>query len=821
MAKDTEKWETSEGLDQLFNVKGMKPKDQTNAKDSSLGKMTGLAGANSAKTPKGAKPEYKGTTDDGYISDHYDGYEPGRRQRIDDKIAEFRRNKANEAKAIANVNTDSMMHATFGDAAKKPANRFKLGALKQREERDRALTSKPNNDVMPFTDYEKEIMNEQVGGTDESKFDFDKTTGEQYYNNRKGLENAELRKWLGKVNKWDQEKKYKKISTPKEDEEEKKKEKEAKDQLAKDAKKADKARSKNYSPMNHYDESSVYRNYMEDKIPEDAREQLRYNMSAYAANRDKRRLGEKGLTVDDTKYNSAGIKPTNDEDNASREEYLKATTMSKQDIDDGLKAIRAKNEFEKNIGKETRDFLYRVVNEDLLEDEDKEALENGRSVKLYDSAVDPKTNRMVNKEIGMITPEQYNNFIKGAIARQEIAAQVIPAVAKNLKYNEESIGDAANKILEMIDSGKAPELSPEDEDEYESEMEGVPGEEQSYLNKLRAAGKYEALRKQYANGSSGGMGEDANISKISSNYKDVEEAKAHGLRGLDIIFGDKEGRYGIGDYAKDGRTYQMAKLGNVAKKDKDGNIVRDKDGKAIWIPASEVPGGQEQVDEERRKLLDRINGYERKYNSVVNRLSLDYGNDDDDGDSNVNLGDTISDDTQMPQGDDGVYNLPLLTYRAILSDYKDFKKKYGNDTKSIMDDLEDAYGKKAGKILEDALNYGGGGSHNVEFDLSKARKAYRLHNDLDEKVLKKISMLPNPPEEPYKAIMEMAYKNGMTPGEIAADFKAKNGLYKPTEKQVKNLLTRLTKVIQGRTSDEKEEYEEWEDLKNNYGESRV
>lgn len=855
MARDTEKWETSEGLDHLFNVKGMKPKDQTNAKDSSLGKRTGLAdaqyrrmeknpiidyetenkgtktsfgkpirqydvGANyDAKTPKGAKLESKGTIDNGYISD-YDGYEPGRRQRINDKIAEYRRNKANEAKAIANVNTDSMMHATFGDAAKKPANRFKLGALKQKEERDRALTNKPNHDVMPFTDHEKEIMNEQVGGTDESKFDFDETTSEQYYNNRKGLENAELRKYLGKVNKWDQEKKYKKISTPKEDEEEKKKEKEAKDQLAKDAKKADKVRSKSYSPMNHYDESSFYRNSSK-YVPLDAREQLKYNMSAYAANRDKRKLGEKGLTVDDTKYNSDGIKPTNDEDNASMEEYLKATTMSKQDIDDRVKAVRAKKEFEENIGKETRDFLYHVVDEGLLGDEDKEALENGRSVKLYDTTVDPKTNRMVNKEIGMITPEQYNNFIKGAIARQEIAAQILPAVRKDLEKKgispEDAIGDAANKILEMIDSGKAPELSPEDEDEYESEMEGAPGEEQSYLNKLRAAGKYEALRKQYANGSSGGMGEDANISKISSNYKDVEEAKAHGLRGLDIIFGDKEGRYGIGDYAKDSRTYQMAKLGNVAKRDKDGNIVRDKDGKAIWIPASEVPGGQEQVDKERRKLLDRINEYERKYNSVVNRLSLDYGNDDDDGDSNANLGDTISDDTQMPQGDDGVYNLPLLTYRAILSDYKDFKKKYGNDTKSIMDDLEDAYGKKAGKILEDALNYNGG-SHKVDHDLSKAKKAYRLHKDLDEKVLKKISMLPNPPEEPDKAIMEMAYEDRMTPGEIANYFKTNNGLYKPTEKQVKNLLTKLTKVIQGRTSDEKEEYGEWEDLANKYGE---
>jgi hypothetical protein len=803
MAKDTEKWETAEGLDSLFNVKGMKPKDYTGVQ------------AN-------AKVEFKGITDSGYIPELKTGYEPSKRQYVDEKIAEYRRNKAKEAKAIANVNTDSMMHATFGNAAEKPANRFKLGALKQREERGRALTTKPNHDVRPFADYEKEIMNEQVGGTDESKFDLDETTGEQYYNNRKGLENAELRKYLGKVNGWDREKK--KVSTPKEDEEKKKEEKEAKDQLANDTKKADKVRSKSYSPMNHYDESSVYRNYREKKIPIDAGKQLEYNMSAYAANRDKRKLGEKGLTVDDTKFSSDGIKPTNDEDNASREEYLRAATMSKQDVDDRLKAIRAKNEFEKNIDKKTLGFLNRVVDEGLLDDEDKEALENGRNVKLYDTAVDPKTNRLVNKEIGMITPEQYNNFVKGAIARQDIAAQVLSAVRKDLKNNgmlpEETIGDATNKILELIDSGKAPELSPEDEDEYESEMEGVPGEEQSYLNKLRAAGKYEALRKQYANGSSGGMGEDANISKIYSNYKDVAEAKAHGLKGLDIIFGDDEGRYGIGNYAKDSKQYQMAKLGNVALKDKNGKIIRDKDGKALWVPASEVPGGQELVDEERRKLLDRINGYERKYNSVVNRLSLDYGNDDDDdGDSNAKLGDTISDDTQMPQGDDGVYNLNLLVYRDILSDYKDFKKKYGNDTESIMDALEDAYGPKAADYLEDALNYDRG-TGKVDIALSKARKANRLHKDLTEKVLKEIHMLPNPQEKPYRTIMEMAYNDGMTPGEIADDFKANNRLYQPTEKEIEKILTKLTKVIQGRTLEEKNEYEEWKDLADKYGESK-
>lgn len=497
--------------------------------------------------------------------------------------------------------------------------------------------------------------------------------------------------------------------------------------------------------------------------------------------------------------------------------------MSKQDVDDRLKAIRAKNEFEKNIDKKTLGFLNRVVDEGLLDDEDKEALENGRNVKLYDTAVDPKTNRLVNKEIGMITPEQYNNFVKGAIARQDIAAQVLSAVRKDLKNNgmlpEETIGDATNKILELIDSGEAPELSPEDEDEYESEMEGVPGEEQSYLNKLRAAGKYEALRKQYANGSSGGMGEDANISKIYSNYKDVAEAKAHGLKGLDIIFGDDEGRYGIGNYAKDSKQYQMAKLGNVALKDKNGKIIRDKDGKALWVPASEVPGGQELVDEERRKLLDRINGYERKYNSVVNRLSLDYGNDDDDGDSNAKLGDTISDDTQMPQGDDGVYNLNLLVYRDILSDYKDFKKKYGNDTESIMDALEDVHGPKAADYLEDALNYDRG-TGKVDIALSKARKANRLHKDLTEKVLKEIHMLPNPQEKPYRTIMEMAYNDGMTPGEIADDFKANNRLYQPTEKEIEKILTKLTKVIQGRTLEEKNEYEEWKDLADKYGESK-
>lgn len=864
MAKDTEKWETPEGLDRIFGVKGMKPKDYTgvqiNATDSSLGKRTGKLGAQyrrmeknpivdyetknegkkvdfikpirrydvginySAKAPKGTKAEFKGI-EEGYMPD-YDqqtGYESGRRQYINDKIAEYHRNKAKEAKAIANVNTDSLMHATFGNAAEKPARKFKLGALKQREDRDKALTTKPNHDVRPYTDYEKEIMNEQVGGIDESKFDPDETTGEQYYNNRKGLENEELRKRLSKINGWDQEKEYKKVSTPEEDEEDEEDEEEVKDQLANDIKKADKKRSNSYSPMNHYNESSVYRN-SGSVVPKDARKQLEHNMSAYAANRDMRKLGGKELPEDEKKISPNGIQYTNGEGNASMEEYLKATTMSKQDVDDRLKAIRSKNEFEKNIDKKTLGFLNHVVDEGLLEDEDKEALENGRSVKLYDTAVDPKTNRLVNKEIGMITPEQYNNFIKGATARQELIEQILPAVMKDLKNNkmlpEESIGDATNKIIELIDSGEAPELSPEDEDEYESEMEGVPGEERDYLNKLRAAGKYEALRKQYSNGSSDYLGEGSNLSKTYGNYNKVEEAKRHGLKGLDIIFGDDEGRYGIGDYAKNSKTYQMAKLGNVPLTDKNNKIIRDKDGKILYVPASEIPGGQRLVDNERRKLLDRINGYESKYNALVNRLSFDYRKDDGDEDSNANLGDTISDDTQMPQGDNGVYNADLLLYRDILSDYKDFKKKYGDDDKSIMDELEDVYGPEAADILEDALNFDGG-SNKVEIGLSRSRRADRLHKEIEENILKEISMLPNAKDRPDRFIMESAYKDDMTPGEIADYFKTHpttvNGKpYRPTEKEIENILTKGTKIIQGRTKDEKKRYKEWKDLVDKY-----
>ena len=865
MAKNTEKWETSEGLDRLFGVKGMKPKDYTgvqiNATDSSLGKRTGKVGAQyrrmeknpiidyetankgtktsftkpirqydvginySAKTPKGVKVGFKGI-DEGYMpdSDQQAGYEPINRQYINDKISEYHRNKAKEAKAIANVNSDSLTHAIFGNAAEKPARKFTLGALKQREERDKALATKPNNDVRQYTDYEKEIMNEQVGGIDESKFDPDETTGKQYYDNRKGLENEEFRKRLSKINDWGQKKKYKKASTPEGDEDDEEDEEEIENQLANDIKKADKKRSDFYSPMNHYNESSVYRNYMEGKVPKDAGKQLEYNMSAYAANRDRGKLGGKDLPEDEKKFSSNGIQYTNGEGNASMEEYLKATTMSKQGTDDRLKAIRTKNEFEKTIDKKTLDFLNRVTDEKLLEDEDKEALENGRSVKLYDTVVDPKTNRMVNKEIGMITPEQYNNFIKGATARQELLEQVLPAVMKDLKNNkmlpEESIGDATNKIIELIDSGEAPELSPEDEDEYESEMEGVPGEEQNYLNKLRAAGKYEALRKQYDNGSSDYLGEGSNISKVYGNHNKIEEAKRHGLKGLDIIFGDDEGRYGIGDYAKDSKTYQMAKLGNVALRDKNNKIIRDKDGKIIWVPASKVPGGQELVDNERRKLLDRINGHESKYNALVNRLSFDYRKDDDDEDSNANLGDTISDDTQMPQGDNGVYNADLLLYRDILSDYKDFKKKYGDDNKSIMDELEDAYGPKAADILEDALNYNRD-SNKVEIGLSRSRRADRLHKDIEEKVRKEIHMLPNTKDRPDRFIMESAYNDGMTPGEIADYFKANNTMvngkpYRPTKKEIENILTKCTKVIQGRTKDEKKSYKEWKDLVGKY-----